>query len=78
MRSTPSKSSAKITTIPNGTVVSAAQYDDEWSKVKYGGKEGYAMSEYLVFGELDLNDEAITLVSEIEQRLARLKKILQS
>ena len=68
----------RITTIPHGTVISAAKYDDEWSKVQYNGRDGYCMSEFLTFGELDLNDEAIALVNEIETKLARLKKILQT
>lgn len=80
MRSTPSKSSAKITTIPNGTIVSAAQYDDEWSKVKYGGKEGYAMSEFLTFGE---NDDVIAnsieaIIENIEKELKQLRSLLQA
>lgn len=79
LRATPSKSAMRITTIPGGAVVEAAQYDDEWSKVKYNGREGYAMSEFLSFnGEDNTGSEIFALINNIESDLKKLKALLQA
>lgn len=79
MRATPSKSAMRITTIPGGTVIEAAPYDNEWSRVIYKGKEGYAMSEFLSYGGEDgISSEIFSLIDSIEDNLKKLRALLQA
>ena len=40
-----------ITRIPNGSSVEVIEREDEWTKVKYDGKIGYVMTNYLMFSK---------------------------
>lgn len=48
LRTQPSKSSARLAEIPNGTVVDLHDSDGSWWRISYKGKTGYADSTYLV------------------------------
>ena len=45
------KSSALVDRIPIGETVTLEYLGDEWSRVRYKGKTGYVMTEFLKFGE---------------------------
>lgn len=47
LRRRPSTSTARLTTVPVGTVVDVYEVDDGWAHVKVNGEEGYMMAEYL-------------------------------
>ena len=45
------KGSALVDRIPIGETVSLEYQGDEWSRVRYKGKTGYVMTEFLKFGD---------------------------
>lgn len=49
MRKTASKSGTLIDKIPVGDVVDVLNKGEDWSKIKWHGKEGYMMTSFLVF-----------------------------
>jgi len=51
MRKSDSKSAAIITTIPRNTVITVLSRGENWSQVRYKGKTGYVMNDFLTFGE---------------------------
>ena len=51
LRKSASKSAAILTTIPRNTVITVLERGSTWSQVKYNGKTGYVMNEFLTFGE---------------------------
>lgn len=54
LRSQPNMSAGIIIGIPNHAAVTVTQLGDSWCAVRYGGKEGYVMRQYLAI-ELDGN-----------------------
>lgn len=48
LRSGPSTQSAKLGTIPGGTVLTAEELSGSWYKVTYNGKTGYVSAQYVV------------------------------
>lgn len=51
LRKSASKSAQILTTIPRNSVVTVIERGDSWSQVKYNGKTGFVMNEFLTFGE---------------------------
>ena len=47
LRTAPSQSAPRIVLIPRKTVVDVLSFGPEWSYIRYGIHEGYAMSKYL-------------------------------
>lgn len=47
MRSGPGTNYSVIASIPKGTHVEMIEYGSSWSKIRYGGKEGYVSTSYL-------------------------------
>lgn len=48
MRSKPSRSAPLVEQIPVGSTVNVLSYDGEWYYVKWNGKKGYILSDFLV------------------------------
>ena len=61
-------SSARLERVPIGTVVEILGTGSKWSKVKYGSKTGYMMTEFLS------SEEPMEEVLTLEERVARLEK----
>ena len=53
LRKKASTSSDYIDKVPVGTVVELLEWDDEWSLIRYNGREGYMMSKFLQSDEVD-------------------------
>lgn len=52
LRNKPEQEARRLLTIPDGTVLSVLEFDEEWYKTKYNGVFGYIMRRYLlVFGD---------------------------
>ena len=64
-----SKSSEKLTQIPNGSKVAITEHEDEWCKVVYNSYTGYAMTKYLNF-ESAGDDSKITITLSRDCALA--------
>lgn len=47
LRRRPSTSTARLTTVPVGTVVDVYEVEDGWAHVKVNGEEGYMMAKFL-------------------------------
>lgn len=47
LRAEPSTSGAKVTALPNGSVVTLTGFQDGWYHLTYNGQTGYASSDYL-------------------------------
>lgn len=88
-RTRASVSAPRITTIPQGTEIAAFDMNNGWCKIKYNGREGYAMTKYISFNPdaiissaptntVQDNADALKLVENIEKELANLKKMLQA
>ncbi|MBR6786751.1 MAG: SH3 domain-containing protein [Clostridia bacterium] len=50
LRKSASKSAKILTTIPRNTVITVLERGEKWSQVKYNGKTGFVMNEFLTFG----------------------------
>ena len=61
-------SSALVERVPIGTVVEILGTGSKWSKVKYGSKAGYMMTEFLS------SEEPVEEELTLEERVARLEK----
>lgn len=51
LRKSASKSAKILATIPRNTVIDVLERGKTWSQVKYNGKTGFVMNEFLTFGE---------------------------
>ena len=51
LRKRPSITAQLIDRVPCGDLVEVLEHGDEWSKVKWSGKTGYMMTQYLIFEE---------------------------
>lgn len=51
LRSAPSSGNNVIATIPNGATVTVTSRGSSWCAVYYGGRAGYVVTKYLVFGK---------------------------
>ncbi|MBQ1946451.1 MAG: SH3 domain-containing protein [Clostridia bacterium] len=51
LRKSASKSAKILTTIPRNTVITVIERGKTWSEVKYNGKTGFVMNEFLTFGD---------------------------
>lgn len=49
MRRSGKGNSEIVDRIPNGTVVEVTSTEEEWTKVRFGKKEGFVMTKYLQF-----------------------------
>ena len=58
MRTSPSTNSTVVLTIPQGATLNIVAKNGEWYKVSYGGKTGYAHSDYIVLGDKPVNSKA--------------------
>lgn len=76
-RTAKSTSSVKITTIPKGTEIEAADAGNGWSQVRYNGRTGYCMSKYLQYGEAASDNEAVNIINNIIKELGQLKEMLE-
>lgn len=80
MRKSPSKASAVLLSIPDGTAVTASESGTNgWMEVIYGGKTGYCMEQYLQkigveTGEAD--GELADILAEISALVAKAQKLL--
>ena len=53
MRNRPSTNSSLYWDIPSGTIVTVTgESDGEWTAIRYGGRDGYMMSKFLVHGTI--------------------------
>lgn len=57
LRKSASKSAKILTTIPRNTVITVIERGGTWSQVKYNGKTGFVMNEFLTFGESEEKPE---------------------
>lgn len=48
LREKPSTNAATLSKVPSGAIVQGADYDLEWSRVDYDGRNGYMMNKYLI------------------------------
>lgn len=51
MRKSGARNADLVGRIPNGAQVQVLDRDDEWTHIRYDGKDGYVMSSFLVFAE---------------------------
>ena len=51
LRKSASKNAKILTTIPRNTVITVIERGKTWSEVKYNGKTGFVMNEFLTFGD---------------------------
>lgn len=51
LRKSASKTAKILTTIPRNTVITVIERGKTWSEVKYNGKTGFVMNEFLTFGD---------------------------
>lgn len=58
LREKPSTASALVARVPVGTVVDVTEKGDSWSKIKYNGKTGYMMNQFLIYGEYNPSDDS--------------------
>lgn len=60
MRTGPSTSSSVVLTMPEGATLSIIAKNGAWYKVTYGGKTGYAHSDYIVLGNKPSTNTPVT------------------
>lgn len=78
VRSGPGTENAKVTAIPNGTVVQIVGIDGGWYKITYNGTTGYVSSDYMITVKDSAgsrgDDTAVTTSSGLGQQIVDYAK----
>lgn len=77
MRAGASISSKVLAVVPLSTIVEVVMRENEdWYKVRYGGKEGYMMAKFLRTTEIN-QDDLRAVYKSLQETLKLLDKILK-
>lgn len=61
LRSGPSKAAGRIDRVPSGSTIHVLEEGTDWHRVRYEGKEGYMMAQYIQ-RQTDVSTDTVSII----------------